>query len=68
MKKKTKIIISGLILYLLLLTIVTLSIVTKSGTLSWQLLLEANVVVMIRIIIAAICIGVTCLLFNWIEK
>lgn len=68
MKKEIKIIIAGVIIFLLLLIIAFVDLFFKKGGFDWSLLLDAFTTTVIGIGIAIIVSVIVYLLFNWIEK
>lgn len=68
MKKRNKIIIAGVIIFLFLVTIAFICLILKNGGFTWSLLWDAIITTMISIGIAVICGIIAYLLFNWIEK
>ena len=68
MIKESKIIIAGIIIFLLLLTVAFVSFIYKKGGFAWSLLWDAFIVTMIGIGISIIISVIVYLLYNWIEK
>lgn len=68
MTKEIKIIIAGVIIFLVLLAVAFVSLIYKKGGFAWNLLWDAFIVVMIGIGICIIVSVIVYLLYNWIEK